>query len=101
MNYFSRIAREYLTAQPANLPEKKECLSREGPLLATTIRQMAQPSCIDAVVTRSGGESRRFAAFPADNSCPYLADGALALANKPPYLSESIGAVETTSGRRL
>jgi hypothetical protein len=56
---------------------------------------------VDAVVTGSDEESRRFAALPAAGFCPYVADGAMAIANKPPYLIELIPAVESTLGQRL
>lgn len=58
-------------------------------------------SSVDAVVTRSDGESRWFPALPAPRFYQYVADGAIANANKPPYLIDLIGAVETTPGRRL
>ncbi len=101
-NFFRFTGESRLTAQPANITGKVEYREGEGPLLTIPIGLVeVETSSVDAVVTWADGESSGFAALPVANFCQYVADGAIAIANKPPYLIESVGTVGTTPRQRL
>lgn len=101
-NFFRFTGEDGLTAQPASITGKVEYREGEGPLLTIPMGLVeVETSSVDAVVTWSDGESSGFAALPVANFCQYVADGVIAIANKPPYHTDPIGAGETTLGQRL
>jgi len=101
-NFFRFTGEDHLTAQPASITGKVEYREGEGALLTIPMGLVeVETSSVDAVVTWSDGESNGFAALPVANFCQYVADGVIAIANKPPYLTNSIEAGKTTLGQRL
>lgn len=84
-NFFRLTGESRLTAQPASITGKVEYREGEGPPLTIPMGLVeVETSSVDAVVTWSDGESSGFAALPVANFCQYVADGAIAIANKPP-----------------
>jgi 2-methylisocitrate lyase-like PEP mutase family enzyme len=86
LNDFFRISSENpLTAQPVNIMGDVQYREGEGPLL-TVPRGVVEvrTSPVDAIISWSDGQSHGLAAMPVANFCQYVADGAIALAHKPP-----------------
>jgi 2-methylisocitrate lyase-like PEP mutase family enzyme len=86
LNAFFRISgEEPLIKQPAHIVGKVEYREGDGPLLAVPCGVVdVETNATDAIFTWPDGKSHGIAAMPVANFCQYVADGAIAVAVKPP-----------------